>query len=71
MNLKQKRAAASLLIRAAAEAAAMYGDDPENFPEWEDLQGVSEGEVAEQFARWLRGLPGDAWDARLPMPGKR
>lgn len=31
----------------------------------DELKGVSTEEVSEQLAKWLRKLPGDAWDTRL------
>lgn len=33
------------------------------------LADLTTDEIAAQLTMWLKGLPGDAWDTRLPDPG--
>lgn len=73
MTPRQKRAAAALLIRAAADAVEILDEVRcGNRDAYEHQRGVidelSLEEIRAQFAMWLRGLPGDCWDSRLPQP---
>ena len=71
MTPRQKHAVAVMLLRAAGDALDMLDEvrsegQPEDYHR--DLDGVRREEVAAQFATWLRALPGNEWDSRLPTP---
>ncbi|WP_214665741.1 hypothetical protein, partial [Streptomyces javensis] len=59
VNEKKKRVASALLTQAG------------NLVEfWSEMgeQGVDAGFARDCLARWLKDLPGDAWDTRLGDP---
>lgn len=64
MNRAQKRALALRLLEQAGDLVEFFG---EYLPELAE-QGVTPEQVAEKLALWLRDLPGDVWDTRLPTP---
>lgn len=58
---KQKAALATMLIQKAGSLIEFWGEYADD-----ELQQVSAQQAAEQFAVWLKGLPGNSWDSRLP-----
>lgn len=62
MNRAQKQELAFALMRAAADEAGRM------FEEGYQPDGVTYEEAVEQFAQWLKALPGTNWDMRLPLP---
>jgi len=70
---QQQRAVAALLLHAAADAVEILDEVRSSSRDAYDHQRgvideVSLEEIRAQFAMWLRGLPGNDWDSRLPMP---
>lgn len=68
LTRKQKQAVAMLIMRGAADIAEAFTEEPESHPERETLEDVSYRELTECMAQLLKGLPGDEWDMRLPLP---
>lgn len=62
MTKAQKRILVDALLGAAGD---MVENHPDNIPE---LSDVPASEIAAQLAQWLKRLPGDSWDKRLPDP---
>jgi hypothetical protein len=58
---EQANAAAALISQAGSLVEYMVEMD-------ERLEGIDQDALAEQYARWLRRLPGHEWDLRLPDP---
>lgn len=69
MTKAQKEALAQVLIRGAVDALNALEEEPESFPkaERELVLKLSQEEMYAQAARWLRKLPGNGWDNRLPQ----
>jgi len=66
MTNKQKEELAGALISRAGELIDDWAREVDTYhPE---LKGVSSAEAAEQLAKWLKHLPGNVWDVRLPEP---
>lgn len=61
MTRRQKQEIAARLIYAAGNLVEFYGED--HSPE---IPGISAEEFASTLAAWLKTLPGDSWDKRLP-----
>lgn len=72
MKPRQKHAVAVALLRAAGDALDLLEEVRsglrDGYDYHRDLDGLSREEIAAQFAMWLRGLPGNDWDSRLPTP---
>lgn len=68
LTQKQKRALADLLLREAGAIVEFWSEKTEFF---DDLHGVSPDDAAEVLAHWLKSLPGDSWDFRLPEVWKK
>lgn len=73
LTREQKRRLAGNLTSAAAEMAysfvTNYGPEDRSGIYDEDPEVVAfDRAVRETLARWLRDLPGDEWDRRLPDP---
>jgi len=65
MTRDQKRQLAALVLCRAADIVEFWGEIAEDL----DRAGVTPEDAAECIAGWLRHLPGDSWDRRLPDPG--
>ncbi len=65
MNAAEKTALAMLLLRKAGDIAEFWGELVKDEPA---LAEVSSEDAAEQLTVWLKRLPGDRWDLRLPQP---
>lgn len=64
MNRDQKRRLALALLNQAGDLVEFFTD---KCPDLADE--ITSAEAAEQLGRWLKHLPGDDWDTRLPEPG--
>lgn len=65
MTNADKRALAQALITAAANLLDVMHDGSGYH---NDIEHIEYAEAAKQLARWLKDLPGSAWDIRLPQP---
>lgn len=61
---QQKADLAEVVIRNVANLVE-FRSDMINSP---SLANLSTDEIAAQLTQWLKGLPGEAWDTRLPDP---
>lgn len=61
----QREALAMLLLSKAGD---ILDDWLTLTTDYKDLRGLSEEDAAKMLSEWLRGLPGEGWDARLPEP---
>lgn len=61
----RREALATLLLLRAGDIVEFWSD---HVREDEALQGLSAEEAGKMLSEWLRGLPGEGWDARLPEP---
>lgn len=59
---EKKRLVAHKLLQAAGNLVEFWGEM--------GAEGVGADEAAELLSKWLKYLPGDEWDTRLPQPGK-
>lgn len=62
LTLKQKQALAVKLITKAGDLVEYWGEGTG------EMEGVSAEQVGQQLSIWLKGLPGNHWDMRLPQP---
>lgn len=67
MTNKDKQLLARALIIQAANLLDVY---QESSGYWSDIEHINRDEAANQLAQWLKYLPGDGWDSRLPNPYK-
>ena len=61
----QKRALAVRLLHQAGNLVEFWGEYVEDD---EILSEVNSTDAAAQLSRWLKHLPGEYWDLRLPDP---
>lgn len=61
LNNDQKRALAAVLLNKAGDIVEFF---TELCPEL--AEEIDAADAAAQLAVWLKNLPGDAWDVRLP-----
>lgn len=66
MTNKDKQLLASVLISAAANVVENMRCD--QFAYMEEIKHLDPDAAAMQLAKWLKNLPGDVWDTRLPQP---
>lgn len=62
LTQRQKRIIAGELIQCAGTLIEFWEERFDNDPP------CTADEAAHQVATWLKRLPGDAWDNRLPQP---
>jgi hypothetical protein len=68
MNRQEKQALAQVIITHIADLTEDWEMQMESSPQGEILKNVDGREIAQAIANWLQHLPGNGWDARLPMP---
>lgn len=66
MNKQQKEALANALLREAGTLIEFWSDKTADSSDSETLATIDPDEAAHQLAVWLKRLPGDGWDLRLP-----
>lgn len=67
-NARLTREQQACVARALVDAAGTIVEFCHERFEGTSVEDVPATLVAEQLARWLRRLPGDVWDTRLPDP---
>jgi len=68
MTRHQKEALAYALLGQAGDLIEFWHDYLRSGKLPDNLAGVDVEEAAEQLTQWLKRLPGDIWDNRLPLP---
>lgn len=71
MTKEQKRALAAVLIREAGNLVEFWEEKQASGYGDECLNGLSSNDIGLQLAIWLKDLPGDEWDTRLPCVAKQ
>lgn len=70
LTREQKRALARTVWSRCGDFAEFWGEMLEGGTIPEELHDADPQAVFEQLSRWLRRLPGDTYDLRLPDPGR-
>lgn len=70
MTNEQKRALARILIQQAGNIVEMWEESKGQGYDEEVLRDVNSWDAGVQLAVWLKDLPGDDWDTRLPCVAK-